>query len=317
MNQGQDPTDLVIYNKTHDLVDHHGVYCKLVHRTAYLIHQHLRYEYPGPIYDLKQRLVILPPDHYGNQRRVVHRLEVSSDHFELSTENDGYGNVVLKVYVPVVEQAIDFEVWIVAERQASGGPLSLPISTLSDGRYLEASKLTQPDDKLCQAAIALMADGIKGSSLAQKISDWVHANMHYAHDVTSIHTTASEALALGRGVCQDYAHIMLTLCHLCGLPARYVSGHLLGEGGTHAWVEVLLPADDHSDQAIALPFDPTNGSTVGLNYLTIAVGRNYYDGAPTSGTFRASYRGHLLAHKRVGLTMLEYTDTAVERDEKT
>ena len=65
--------------------------------------------------------------------------------------------------------------------------------------------------------------------------------MRYAHGVTGVKTTAAEAFALRQGVCQDYAHVMLALCRACGLPARYVSGHLLGEGGTHAWVEVLLP----------------------------------------------------------------------------
>ena len=72
--------------------------------------------------------------------------------------------------------------------------------------------------------------------------------MAYTHGVTGVRTTAAEAFALRRGVCQDYAHIMLALCRLCDLPARYVSGHLLGEGGTHAWVDVLLP---HPTQASA------------------------------------------------------------------
>ena len=58
--------------------------------------------------------------------------------------------------------------------------------------------------------------------------------------MTSIATTAAEALAGGRGVCQDTAHVMIALCRAAGLPARYVSGHLLGEGGTHAWVEVIV-----------------------------------------------------------------------------
>ena len=54
-------------------------------------------------------------------------------------------------------------------------------------------------------------------------------------------TTAAEALAGGRGVCQDAAHIMVALARLAQVPARYVSGHLLGQGGTHAWVEVVVP----------------------------------------------------------------------------
>ena len=58
-----------------------------------------------------------------------------------------------------------------------------------------------------------------------------------------------------RGVCQDYAHCMVALCRLCGLPARYVSGHLLGDGGTHAWVEVLARRT-RAARCAAVPFDP-------------------------------------------------------------
>ncbi len=101
---------------------------------------------------------------------------------------------------------------------------------------------------------------------------------------------------------------MLALCRLCGLPARYVSGHLLGEGGTHAWVEVLLSTPERPGAAIVRAFDPTHGCETGLHYITVAVGRDYYDVAPTSGTFQAPYHGQLKANKRVGPISLEYAD---------
>jgi transglutaminase-like putative cysteine protease len=63
---------------------------------------------------------------------------------------------------------------------------------------------------------------------------------------------------------------------------------------------------------MAMPFDPTNGRTAGLDYVTIAVGRDYYDVAPTSGTFRAAYCGQLTTQKRVSLTLLEYEDIKTE-----
>lgn len=312
MNPG--PTDLNTVIATLDLLDHHGVDWKRVQRTAYLVHQHLRYEYPGPISDLHQRLMIIPPEQHGDQRRVVHRLEVSAPNFGIETGTDGDGNVITTVLVPHVEQAIDFEAWVVVERQAMSEPYYVDASLLSNARYCTQSALTQPDAALRQAAETLMADGTQGVALVQRINDWVHQALHYEHDVTSVHTTAAEALVLGRGVCQDYSHIMLTLCRLCGIAARYVSGHLLGEGGTHAWVEVLLPDAEQPDKAVVLPFDPTNGCQASLSYLTIAVGRDYYDAAPTSGTFRASYRGQLSASKRVGLTVLEYTDAKIDAD---
>ena len=110
----------------------------------------------------------------------------------------------------------------------------------------------------------------------------MHDAITYEYGVTTVATTAAEALAGGRGVCQDSAHVMIALCRAAGLPARYVSGHLLGEGGTHAWVEVVV-ADRRGARAVA--FDPCNGRRAGRAYLTVATGRDYADVAPTSGTY--------------------------------
>ena len=121
----------------------------------------------------------------------------------------------------------------------------------------------------------------------------------------SLPRTAAEALALGTGVCQDYAHVMLSLCRACGLPSRYVSGHLLGQGGTHAWVEVVLPVGDGTGDAVAHAFDPTHASHGGLGYVSVAVGADYSDVAPTSGSYLSGARGRLVATKKVSLTGIE------------
>ncbi|HYK85650.1 MAG TPA: transglutaminase family protein [Ktedonobacteraceae bacterium] len=307
----QEPVDIETQISTLNLLDHRGIDWGRVQRTAYLIHQHFRYDYPGPVRDLKQHLLIVPSDNYGDQQRIVHRLDVSADVAETTNHLDEFGNFVIDLHIPHIEQSIDFEAWIVVERHASHGPHLLPRAALFDSRYLEPSALTQPDESLRQLAAPLLADEVlrEPIALARRINTLVHDMLRYKHGVTSIHSPAAEALAAGYGVCQDFAHIMLVLCRLCGLPARYVSGHLLGEGGTHAWVEVLIPAPDQPDAAIALAFDPTHNSETDFHYLTIAVGRDYYDVAPTSGTFQAPYRGQLTAHKRVGPISMQYTET--------
>jgi transglutaminase-like putative cysteine protease len=307
----QEPVDIETQIATLNLLDHQGIDWKRVQRSAYLIHQHFRYDYPGPICDLKQRLLIVPPDTYGDQQYIVHRLDVSAHIAETSSHIDEFANRVINLSIPYVEQSIDFEAWIVVERFADHRPHILPRAALSDPRYLEPSALTQPDDALREVAATLaVVDQVRQQpvDLARRINDRVHGALRYAHGVTDIHTTAAQALSLGQGVCQDYAHVMLAICRLCGLPARYVSGHLLGEGSTHAWVEVLVPAPEKPGEAIALAFDPTHGCETSLRYLTIAVGRDYYDVAPTSGTFQAPYRGQLTASKRVGPISLEYAD---------
>ncbi len=305
----QEPVDIKTHIATLNLLDVEGIDWERVQRTAYLIHQRFRYDYPGPVRELQQRLLIVPPDVYGDQKCIVHRLDVSAEVAGTVNELDEFGNLVIKLRIPSIERSVDFEAWIVVERFMGHGPHVLAGSVLSDARYREPSALTRPDEALRETS-AMLSEGMQGQPLAlvERINDWVHHALRYTHGATDIHTTAAQALTLGRGVCQDYAHIMLTLCRLCGLAARYVSGHLLGEGGTHAWVEALVDAPERPGEAVALAFDPTHGCETNLHYITIAVGRDYYDVAPTSGTFQAPYRGQLTTSKKVGPISLEYSD---------
>jgi len=308
------PVDLESAIAAIDLFHHQTVDWPRVQHSAYLIHQHLRYEYPGPIQNLQQRLMILPPLQHGDQRLIDHRLTVTNPSGDTTYCTDAFGNTEITIRVPCVDHAIDFEAWILVERSVAVGPYSLPAYSLTNLQYVSPSRLTQPDETLYEIASQFIASGKQGIELAHQINTWVHQTMSYAHDVTSIHTTATEALALKQGVCQDYAHIMITLCRLCALPARYVSGHLLGEGGTHAWVEALLPVDEDPEVALVVPLDPTHGCPVGINYVTVAVGRDYFDVAPTSGTYCAAYSGQLSARKRVGLTMYKYLDDMLDTE---
>lgn len=99
-------------------------------------------------------------------------------------------------------------------------------------------------------------------------------------------------MALGSGVCQDYTHIMLAICRLAGLSARYVSGLLPGEGQMHAWVEVLLPGAAQRPPTW-VGYDPTHQRRCDERYITVAVGRDYQDIAPTSGYYEGEAANRL------------------------
>ena len=291
-----------------ELVDHQQIEWHRVQHCVYLVHQYYRYDYPGPINDLQQRLMILPTDHYGDQCLLDKHLAVSNKTAEIVQQCDEFGNTEINIFVPFINHTINFEAWILVERKTGQSPHYVPASWLTDEYNTGPSRLTQPDEALQKIATDLKASGEQGQELVERINEWVYQAMSYAHDVTDIHTTAAQALALRQGVCQDYAHIMIAICHLCGIAARYVSGHLLGEGGTHAWVEVILPDENQPDLARVIPFDPTHGICASINYVTIACGRDYFDVAPTSGTFSAPYRGELIANKHVGLITYKYAD---------
>ena len=272
-------------------------------RASYRISQTFRYEYPEPIRDLAHRLVVIPPERFGDQRRLRHEVNVGLDGARLESRIDRFGNVVCDVFAPRVAVAIEFMADVTVERRADL-PNRLPVGWQGLAYLREPTRLTEADGRIVEAARELADRAESDLDLADRINDWVYGSMTYRHDVTGVRTTAAEALAIGAGVCQDYAHVMLAACRACGLPSRYVSGHMLGQGGTHAWVEVVLPAADGTDDAIAHPFDPTHASRGGLGYVTVAVGADYSDVAPTSGTF-VGLRGRLVATKHVSVTEAE------------
>jgi len=282
------------------LLDHHRLDLDAALRVTYVLEQSFRYEYDSPVESLRQRLVVVPPARHGSQYRRAHRLEVRGVPARRSVHRDVNGNVVAWLRAERVTNVIEFRLAAVVERVRDDGPAVLPAAALHSPHLLRPTRLTAADDRLRALAADLSLSGQADTPLerAQRICDAVHTAITYEYGVTSVQTTAAEALALGRGVCQDSAHVMLALCHLLKLPARYVSGHLLGQGGTHAWVEVIVP---RADDAIAVAFDPCNGGRAGAGYVTVATGRDYGDVAPASGSYTGTSRSRLTTDRRVGV----------------
>lgn len=267
-------------------------------RLTYVLHQRFRYIYDGPVRDLDHRLVVVPPRQHGDQRRLRHSINVSAAGARTTRHRDAGGNTVLRSRVPLVPDEVEFVVEAVVERVGPGTGVVLPAAARLDPRLLRPTRLTTVDAAISRLA-AELADR-DPLATAERFCAYVHDAITYEYGVTTVDTTAAEALAGGRGVCQDSAHLMIALCRAAGLPARYVSGHLLGEGGTHAWVEVVV-ADPDGARAVA--FDPCNGCRTDRRYLTVATGRDYADVAPTSGTYVGAARGTLTATKRVDVTL--------------
>jgi transglutaminase-like putative cysteine protease len=279
-----------------------------VQRTRYRIHQRLTYRYDGPVRALTQRLVVQPRMVHGDQRRINRRLSIldaTPRHVEVRV--DEFGNTVVTLEIPRVEREVTFVTSSIVERDARHGPHLVPATMLDDRRLLDATALTGADPTIDLLAEELLASGLSGGALASAANECVHNALSYEYGATSVRTTAAEALARGAGVCQDYAHVLLALTRRLGLPSRYISGQMLGFGGSHAWVEVIVP-DGHG-QARVLSLDPTHGRATGFEYVTVAVGRDYGDVAPLSGTYRAPFAGSLIATKRVFMTALGSGDS--------
>ena len=162
-----------------------------------------------------------------------------------------------------------------------------------------ARSVFEPDRPLLEAAQALMTR--------------IHTEMTYASGSTVVNTPALDALAQRKGVCQDFAHIMIGCLRSLGLPARYVSGYLLthppegtprliGADASHAWAQVYCPGIGWAD------FDPTNDrcglDRPGEDYVTLALGRDFGDVSPLRGVIQGG-----------GMPMLSVAVTVAPPDE--
>jgi transglutaminase-like putative cysteine protease len=129
--------------------------------------------------------------------------------------------------------------------------------------------------------------------------------IEYAPKSTRVNSPIDEALHNRKGVCQDFAHIMIALVRSIGIPCRYVSGYIhqqaedansSGENATHAWVEALLP------RLGWVGFDPTNRIVAGERHIRTAIGRDYSDVPPTKGIFRGQAASELTVAVRVNFS---------------
>ncbi len=267
-------------------------------RVTFALHQRFSYVYEEPVSDLDHRLVVIPRRRHGSDRRLRATLTISTPEpvpSDLAERRDRLGNRVSRVRMSSVPVAVTFELSAVVERD---GPMTAPrlsAGALTAPALLRHTRLTAADLAIRERARALV--GRSPLATAEAVCGFAHSAIAYVPGSTTVSTTAAEALAGGRGVCQDHAHLMLAMCRAVDVPARYVSGHLLGEGATHAWVEVLVSDGEGGARAVA--FDPCNNRRAGAGYVTVAVGRDYADVAPTSGSYSGTASSRLTATKSV------------------
>ena len=153
-------------------------------------------------------------------------------------------------------------------------PLARPSAALED--FVGRERLQPDDDPM---------------ATLQRLSDRIHDRFDYQTGSTSADSPIEHVLESGRGVCQDFAHVMIAIARSWGVPSRYVSGYLHTTGrpgeqtvaaGSHAWVECRVPG------AGWVAFDPTNPACGDERHVRVATGRDYADVSPTSGVFQGS-----------------------------
>lgn len=214
-----------------------------------------------------------------DERQQVTECEVRlTPECELFWGEDAFENRY--VYGEVKQEHTKFAVEVFGKAVIESG-IWIPASKEEKlNRYRYPSRYTKTGEKLKGYFTAFRSRQTeKGFAFAEVLMHRLYEDIEYRQGVTNIHTTAEEALSLGQGVCQDYAHIMIALCRMAGIPARYVVGMMSGEGYSHAWVEVCADGFWYG-------MDPTNNRMADDTYVKISHGRDYQDCIVNRGVFR-------------------------------
>jgi transglutaminase-like putative cysteine protease len=223
---------------------------------------------------------------------------------------DSFGNAVKYFDVPFPHRRLTITAHSVVETEPPT-PRPGPLATDEWARlrneqvrgdcwdFLRPYGFAEPTDALKAFCDARQVDALKALdplTAVRELSALLYRGLDYGSGVTAADSPIDEALLAGRGVCQDFAHIMLAICRGWGIPARYVSGYLAtrqDEGdrsdpqATHAWVEVFLP----SLRWVGL--DPTNNIPAAERHIPIAIGRDYSDVPPLRGVFKGDAESQL------------------------
>lgn len=234
--------------------------------------------YSLPVVNHHYAFKCMPPD--GGRQRVL------SAHLEISPEcpmyhkTDIFGNEIL--YGCLRKAHVHFNACLsgVVETDISRYEYSTAENSFFHDIFRCQSRFTRPGTEIMRLydRHRKHIESLDLYTAALYLMRMVYHTMSYMPGSTDVTTTAEQALLKRRGVCQDYAHILLSLCRMIGIPARYAVGMMIGEGASHAWVEVCC-------NGFWYGLDPTNNLLVDESYIKLSHGRDYADTIVSKGIF--------------------------------
>ena len=283
-----------------------------------------RYDYEPPV-ESARHIVHLRPRETPWQRLLHHELVIAPVVAQQSERRDVWGNTRMSFDLHTTHRELrvvaDSVVLTGAPPPASGGPAWEQVSEgfrfRAGGQWHPAAEFVFPSEYVPRHEDFLgyardcFKPGAPMLDVAMALMRRIHRDFTYASASTTVDTPAVEALARRRGVCQDFAHVMIACLRARSLAARYVSGYLLtavpggaprlvGSDASHAWVSVWSPDEDGAAGTGQWhDFDPTNDRQPGEDYVTLAWGRDFGDVSPMRGLLQGG-GDHLL---EVGVTV--------------
>jgi len=255
-----------------------------------------RFLYDGPVQDSFNDVRLCPVND-SLQRRETFALRLDPG-VPVHTYHDFYLNRVDHFDLHHPHDTLEVEAHsVVQTRPDARGPVAgdHPPALLDDPNlsenyfdFLSDSHFVTLDPEVWREAIDVLPGGVTDLWRdAQALARHIHRTFTYVPSATHAGTRVPEVLRTRRGVCQDYAHVLLALCRTQGIPARYVSGYFYNEArreaepeASHAWVEIFLPGYGWKG------IDPTHDRLADTRYVKLAVGRDYADIRPVNGSYR-------------------------------
>ena len=243
-----------------------------------------RYHYDAPTNGVIQTLRLTPRNHDGQY--VIHwRIDVSED-CRLDVHEDAFGNVThtFTAEGPFTELSVQVEGEV--DVQNTAGLVRGTIERFPPSLYLRPTPLTEIDGAIAEFAREVRSQSDDTLPMLHALLGRIHSEMTFDVTPTQTSTTAAEAFALRRGVCQDLTHIFIAAARHLDIPARYVGGYFHRADGVtqqdagHAWAEAYVPSIGW------VAFDPTNGICASDAHVRVAVGLDYLGAAPVRGARR-------------------------------
>lgn len=252
--------------------------------------------FTGAVTDHSFLLRCAPPER-GSQTVVSRSLDVRPN-VPLFVHRDAFGNIAHRGQCHAPHESFSFRMNAVVQVRQDGGTREPCPPFYRHGTPLTACSREMREFLRSAYEGTDFADGRRPrraeiGEFAKILCSAVHGRISYTSGATTVRTTAAESFSLGKGVCQDYAHVLVSLCREAGIAARYVCGMSVGEGATHAWAEYFVPDDDETRGGRAAQgrwhgIDPTRDKRVDDSYVMLAVGRDFSDCQVDRGVFCGS-----------------------------
>lgn len=239
-----------------------------------------RYRFAGPIAHGVQRLRLTPKETQG-QRILDWRMDYEGAGEQLSYDDQNFNHVTL-VAVDEGAREVGITCTGTVDTEDKAGIIGQHAGHLPLWAFLGKTPLTAPGQRIKQLIASVERSGEGMVPTLHNLSAAIHEAVDYGTGGTGVDTPAEEAVAAGKGVCQDHAHIFIAAARSLDIPARYVSGYLMmndriDQEATHAWAEAWV-------QGLGwVGFDISNQISPDPRYVRVATGRDYRDAAPITG----------------------------------